>query len=112
MTESQGVIMDQLKSDSTVIYRKKDSDIARSGLAAMVEYDDDAGLSHKRLPTGLNRVLVTLYNDVTTGISLNDDGPVVGDSIWVAPAAGVDAKWCTIKKRIKANHNLATWEVR
>jgi hypothetical protein len=112
MADAQSAIMMLLKSDASVSYRKAVDGAVRPGLVAVVRYDDGGKLMHKRMPTGLQRVLVTLYNDATAGVSLADDGPIIGDAILVAPAPGVTAKWSTIAKKIKAAHNLVTWEVR
>lgn len=104
--------MTQFKADDAVDYRKASTLSVRTGLAAIVDYDDQAVAGSPHMPTGQRRILVTLYNDATAGISINDDGPVIGDSIYVAPAAGADPKWCTITKRIQVTETLAQWEVR
>ena len=112
MNESNSAIMDLLKADATVSYRKKGSETVRAGLDAQVEYDPAAPSRHTRMPTGHIKVMVTLYNNASTGISLNADGKIIGDAILVAPAPGVTAKWCTIVARARASHSLVTWEVR
>ena len=112
MAGTQDAIMVAFKADATVSYRKVGSETVRPGLDAKVNYDDGAGPSHKSIPFGQTRILVTLYNDAEAGVSLSDDGPIIGDAILVAPSPGVTAEWCTIIKRIKAAHNLVTWEVR
>jgi hypothetical protein len=112
MVNAQSKIMTGLKGDASVIYRDKATETLRPGLDALVAYEGGADLIHKHLPTGDPKTLVTLCNDAVTGISLNDDGKIIGDSIWVAPQPGVDPKWCTIVERISADHNLVTWEVR
>ena len=108
---AQDAMMSGFKADASVIYKKAVDDSERSGLDVRVIYDD-MGTALKGMPLGLNRVMVIMYNDAVRGISLAGDGPIIGDAIWVAPAAGVDPKWCRIVKRIRANNNMITWEVR
>jgi hypothetical protein len=111
MKGTQDALMSGLQADADVIYQKEVDGSERPGLKARVIYDD-MGAALKGTPLGLNRIMVIMYSDAVRGISLNDDGPIIGDAIWVAPAPGVDPKWCTILKRIRANNNMITWEVR
>jgi hypothetical protein len=107
----QDALMTGLQADADVIYQKAADESERPGLQARVIYDD-MGTALKGMPLGLNRVMVIMYNDAVRGISLKDDGPIIGDAIWVASVAGADPKWCRIVKRIRANNNMVTWEVR
>lgn len=109
--DAQSRMMSMLAGDTPVIYKKAYDESERPGLQARVIYDD-LGTALKGLEVGLNRILVILANDATTGISIKDDGPIIGDAIWVAPIAGTDPKWCTIVTRIRANNDMVTWEVR
>jgi len=109
--DAQSKMMDMLRVDDTVIYKKAYDESERPGLIARVIYDD-TGTALKGAPLGLNRIMVIMANDAVTGISIKDDGPIIGDAIWMAPIAGTDPKWCTIVKRIRANNDMITWEVR
>ena len=112
LAHADSTIMTALKADATVSYKDAATSTLRPGLDAIVEYDGGPAPVNKHLPTGQARILVTLNNDATTGVSLADDGPIIGDAILVPPAPGVTAKWCRILKRIQASDTLVTWEVR
>ena len=97
--------------DSTVSYRNQAGTV-RPGISAMIDYpDDQSGVPREYHPTGTPKILITVYNNVNTGISIEDDHPVIGGAIYVASAPNANAKWCTIRRRVKSSKEFVTFEV-